>query len=722
MNFLHSPAKPASLLSPMKFFRLFILLLTLPASLAIHAQIPTVPVSELVPTKSQEETTKIITEYIARYHYKNKKIDDKLSSSILDRYLDSLDPNRSYFMAQDIQSFEKYRDKLDDALIDDKLDAPFQIFRVYRQRVSERVDYAIKLLDTKFSFDVDENYMFDRKDQPWPANQQDMDELWRKRVKNDLLSLKLSGKKDTDYRDTLRKRYERIRTSTEQLNSNDIYQTFINAYTTSIEPHTAYFSPRASENFDISMRLSLEGIGAVLTTDNDYTKIQHIIPGGPADLSKQIKDNDLIVGVGQGETGEIIDVVGWRLDDVVDLIRGPKDTIVRLEIIPANSGPEAPNKIITLTRNKIKLEEQAAKSSVIDIPGTDRKVGVIDVPTFYVDFAAQARGDKNYRSTSRDVRKLLADLSKQNLEGIIIDLRENGGGSLTEALELTGLFIKEGPIVQTKDSTGRVEIDKDPDPRIIYSGPMAVLVDRNSASASEIFAGAIQDYQRGLIIGEPTFGKGTVQNIVDINRWFKGSDADHGRLKTTIAQFFRISGSSNQFKGVIPDIEFPTVDDAGKYGERSLDNALPWEQVKPAKYYKVKAPLDKYDLVRQMFKQRIAHEKAFQLLMKEVKLINETNKSKSVSLMESKRIKERDQLLQAKRDLENEIRVAQGLPPLKGDLTDQDNNAEEEDKKTDILLNEAAYILDDLIKVSNQGQSGLKAAQRTSASADDNNL
>ena len=671
--------------------------------------------ADLVPAKRHEWATGIITHIINSYHYKKRDLDDELSSAMLKRYLDNLDPNRSYFLAADIDSFEKYSKILDDDLKDKNLNPAFDIFKLYRKRVDERVNYATSLLDNEFSFDKDEDFVFDRRDLPWPESVKELNDIWYKRVKNDFLNLKLANKSEKESRNTLRKRYDRIRTSTYQLDANDIFQVFINSYTTSIEPHTSYFSPRASENFDISMRLSLEGIGAVLSSDNDYTVIQHIIPGGPADLSKQLHDEDQIIGVGQGKTGEIIDVIGWRLDDVVELIRGPKDTVLRLEIIPKGVGPNGSHKIITLTRNKIKLEEQAAKSQVIDIPDHNIRIGVIDVPTFYIDFAAQSRGDKNYKSTSRDVRKLISDLKKENIDGLVVDLRGNGGGSLSEALELTGLFIEKGPIVQTRDSSGHVEIDNDPDPSIEYSGPLAVLVDRNSASASEIFAGAIQDYQRGIIIGEPTFGKGTVQNVVDLNRFVRDSNVDYGRLKTTIAQFFRISGGSNQYKGVVPDIIYPTADDAKDYGERSFKNALPWDKVKPAKYIKVSAPLDEFSITREKHENRIKSNKAFQLLMQEINLIKDANKRKAVSLLETERIKERDELQNTKRALQNEIRLAQGLDPISEDADLNEIDSEELKDASEILLNEAAYILTDLIDAKDNHHD-FRAVQQDSAS------
>ena len=673
-----------------------------------------VPKSELTPAKKHKDATEIITHIINSYHYRTKPIDNTLSSSIFDNYLESLDPNHSFFLNEDIQNISKYRDKLDDALLKSELEPAFDIFKTYRQRVKERIEYAVSELEKEFDFEIDEEYLFDRRELTWANDVEELNEIWRKRVKNDMLNLLLTtGKEKTEIKDTLRKRYQRIYTSTFQLDSDDVFQTFINAYTTSIEPHTAYFSPRTSENFDISMRLSLEGIGAVLRNENDYTLIQKIIPGGPADLSKKLHAKDKIIGVGQGESGEIIDVIGWRLDDVVELIRGPKDTVLRLEIIPGKTGVEDLSKILTLTRNKIKLEGSAAKAKVIDLPELDKKIGVIDIPTFYVDFAAQAKGEPDFRSTSKDVQKLVTDLVKEDVEGIIIDLRGNGGGSLSEALALTGLFIEEGPIVQTRDASGKIDINVDPDPSLFYAGHLAVLVDRNSASASEIFAGAIQDYQRGIIIGEPTYGKGTVQNIVDLNRFIKNSEDDHGKLKTTIAQFFRISGGSTQNKGIIPDIVFPTAIDIEDYGERSLDNALPWDKVEPARYIKVSSPVKYYGKVQSLHKNRIKSDRAFKLLLEQLALVKKSNKKKTTSLKESKRKAERDQLLDMKHELVNELRVVQGLKPLpKRDKTQEIDEFEEEDgedKPHDVLLQETARILYDLIVIQDATTTELQA-------------
>ncbi len=702
--------------------KISIFLLSLLATLALQAKVTTVPESELQPTKLQSQSTEVITHILDTYHYKKQELNDELSTFILKQYLESLDSNRGFFLKSDVDGFiEKYQHQLDDSIKDLDLSPAYDIFKVHRKRVHERIDYAKQLLEMKQDFTIDEDYRFDRREMAWPESIRELDELWRKRVKNDILNLRLADKEHDEIIETLNKRYQRILDSTYQLNSNDIFQTFINAYTTAIEPHTAYFSPRISENFDISMRLSLEGIGAVLRAETDYTQVQRIIPGGPADLSKQLHAEDRIVGVGQDTAGEIIDVVGWRLDDVVDLIRGPKGTDLRLEVLPAESGADGSSKIIALKRDEIKLEESAAKSSSIDLPDSNTRIGVIELESFYINFAALANGDEDYRSTTRDVRALLKELEKENIDGLVIDLRGNGGGSLSEALELTGLFIKEGPIVQTKDANGRVEINDDPDPEIVYAGPLAVLVDRNSASASEIFAGAIQDYQRGVIIGEPTFGKGTVQNIVDLNRFINNSEIDHGRLKTTIAQFFRISGGSNQHKGVVPDIIMPTAFNSDLHGERSYENALPWDKVKPADFIPASAPTERFIKAKELHEERVNNDVVFKLLQEELDLVKENSNKKMISLMESKRTNQRKDLTEAKERLENEFRSAQGLPPI--DKEKEDNNTIADSEKpieSDVILKESAKILNDLIVPISQTDNEMQTVKHIKTDYDNN--
>lgn len=667
----------------------------------VLATVTIVPLDQLEPTREQRQATLIIIRVIDKYHYKHLPLNDEASALIFDRYLESLDPNRSYFTARDIERFSIYRDQLDNALLQARLTPAFDMFRVYRQRVEERIAYAMDLLEQKFDFSIDEDYQFNRTDAAWPSDRNELDDIWRKRVKNDILTLRLNGKSAEEINKTLRRRYQGVKRRTEQLASNDIFQTFINAYTLSLEPHTSYMSPRVSENFDISMRLSLEGIGAVLRNENEYTEVLSTVPGGPAALSGKVKTGDRIVGVGQGVDGEIIDVVGWRLQDVVDQIRGPKGSTVRLRIQKEETGAGGPDEEIVLIRNEIKLEDQAAKKTIIE--GLDDlgpvRIGVIDVPAFYRDFKGQSDGDKNFRSTTRDVRQLLKELQQERVDGIVIDLRENGGGSLIEATELTGLFIPSGPVVQVRDASGDVEIEKDPDPETVYAGPLAVLVDRNSASASEIFAGAIQDYHRGIIIGEPTFGKGTVQTLVDLGRFVRNGGDKLGRLRLTMAQFFRVEGGSTQHRGVTPDIVFPTSKGANVHGERSLDNALPWAAIKPTVHAQLGTALAP-DLLTAS-QQRIANNPGFRFLVEEENDLIALGEKKTVSLRESVRRAEWDQRENARLERRNRLRAFRKLPPL-ASLDDEDpQEAAETDKDEEgikrIMVEESANILADQI-------------------------
>ena len=660
-----------------------------------------VPIQELHPTAEQQQTASVIVKVIEKYHYKEVALDDAMSEMILQRYYDALDPNRSFFLAGDIMRFSDYRNKLDDYLKNARIEPAFEIFRLYRLRVNEAITHALKLLDGEFDFTIDESYVFEREKEPWAQTRTELNNVWRKRVKNDFLNLRLMEKEDSEIKKTLRERYQRLQSRVEQFDSNDIFQAFINAYTLSLEPHTSYMSPSTSENFDISMRLSLEGIGAVLKDEDGYTVVQKTIIGGPAEQSDLLHAGDRIVGVGQGLEGEVMDIVGWRLQDVVEQIRGPKGSVVQLEVLP--KGDATNRKTITLVRNKIKLEEQAAKSYVIDeLDGMDKyRIGVVEVPTFYRDFAAEARGDEDFRSTTRDVRDLLVELKKQGVDGIVIDLRENGGGSLSEATELTGLFIDSGPVVQIKDAFGKIEVEQDPDQAIAYEGPLAVLVDRNSASASEIFAGAIQDYKRGIVIGEPTFGKGTVQTLVDLGRFVPGRKKDLGRLRLTMAQFFRINGGSTQHRGVVPDIQFPTAQYSNEYGERSLENALPWAQIRPANFI-TKGQGSMPSLINNHLL-RIEKDAGFEMLVDQEKRFLELDKRTEVSLLEKRRRSEWEDREHERLLHKNRFRASQGLTAIKSsDQPDVDDD--QDDKETEathrIELNEAARILMDSIRVS----------------------
>lgn len=651
-----------------------------------------VPVT-VTPQPSQVKATRFVTYFLSTYHYKKVPLDDDLSAKILDRYLDSLDPSHSYFLASDIKAFDRFRSSLDDELKQADLAAPFAIFNIYLARLKDRMDYATNLLsdDKKFDFTIDETYDVDRSDDPWPADKEAQDDVWRKRVKNDYLSLKLAGKEPDEIRDTLTQRYQGLAERMGQLDSEDVFQLFMNSYAGAIEPHTAYLSPRTSENFQIAMSLSFEGIGAVLQRDEEYTTISRIVPGGPASKDGRLKPGDRIVGVSQGPDKPTVDVVGWRLDDVVDLIRGPKDSVVRLEVLPADRGLKGPPVEVALTRNKVELEEQSAQKSVIELPGKEgsRRIGVIEVPSFYIDFAARARNQKDYRSTTRDVRKLIGELEKDHIDGLVIDLRGNGGGSLLEATELTGLFIDTGPVVQVKDSTGDVSVERDTDPGVAYAGPMAVLVDRYSASASEIFAAAIQDYGRGIVVGEPTYGKGTVQNLIDLDNFNELSDKGKlGQLKITTAQFFRVNGASTQHRGVTPDITWPTVVDRKETGESSYDNALPWADIAAADY----KPVSNLDPVlaraSALHANRVAKSDKFKHVVDDIDHYYKEQDTKTVSLLESERRKEFKQAEEERADRFDE----QGTPPP--------GEGNDDDPEDDVLLDETAHILADVVRLS----------------------
>jgi carboxyl-terminal processing protease len=658
-----------------------------------------VSVDELHANDQQRQAALIITQVMEKFHYRKPRLDDEMSAAVYERYLESLDANRSFFTAADVASFERYRDRLDDSLRTGKLDPAYVIFRRFRELVEGRVKFAQELLQShEFDFSIDEEYQFDRSEAAWMPDVAALDDLWRKRVKNDILSLRLAGKEESEIIQTLTKRYQGIARRVVQMAPEDVFQAFINAYTLSVEPHTSYMSPRLSENFDIGMRLSLQGIGAVLRSENEFTQIQSTVPGGPAERSGELKGGDRIVGVAQDIEGEMEDVIGWRLQDVVDLIRGPKDSIVRLNILPKNEGVGGRTREVVLVRDEIKLEDKAAKSEVIEASGGIR-LGVIEIPAFYRDFGAQAAGEEDFRSTTRDVRALLNDLQKQKVDGIIIDLRRNGGGSLSEATELTGLFIEKGPVVQVKDSNGRIEVERDPDPEQVYAGPLAVLVDRNSASASEIFAGAIQDYNRGLILGEPTFGKGTVQTLVDLGRFLR-SRKDIGRLRLTMAQFFRVQGGSTQHRGVTPDIVYPTAKGAEDHGERALDNALPWATIRPANHELLEAaPLTG---LRDASQQRISGSDGFRFLLEEEEDLIELERRTTGSLRESVRRTEWDQREQERLQRRNRLRAFRDLPPLASlDEEDEDASADDEEKDLEgvqrIMLEESANILADHI-------------------------
>ncbi|HEX7356487.1 MAG TPA: carboxy terminal-processing peptidase [Ignavibacteriaceae bacterium] len=652
--------------------------------------------TQLTPDNKYKIEDQLITSILSRYHFKQFDINDSLSEVIFKRYIDALDHGKNYFLKSDIELFNKQKDKLDDKLLSGDVQFYFDVFNVYLKRLNERMTYVDNILDNEFDYSTDENYDYERDKAEWATNQTDLNELWRKRLKNDALTYKLNGKDWEFIQKTLKKRYKNYAQFLNQYNSEDVFQLAMNSFTEAIDPHTNYFSPETSDNFKIDMSLSLEGIGARLQTDDDYTKVAEIIPGGPADKSGLLKADDRIIAVAQGQDGEFEDIIGWRITDAVKLIRGAKGTIVRLQIIKAGSDLNSKPIEISLIRDKVKLEDQAAKGSVLEIINEDKpfRIGVIDIPKFYNDFEGQRNGDGNYKSTTKDVRRILDSLKTENVDGVIIDLRDDGGGSLQEAIELSGLFIKDGPIVQVKNSDGNIEVANDPDPSIFYDGPLAVLVNRFSASASEIFAGAIQDYGRGLIIGEQTYGKGTVQNLIDLNRLSSQKNLNLGQVKLTIAKYYRVNGGSTQNLGVVPDISYPTMIDPKDFGESSEPSALPWDEIKSADFKKF-SDLKKFvpDLNKLHLK-RISDNKEFKDLIEDIKIYNENKKKTSISLNEDVRRQEKQKEEQRKLDRDSNSQNQNDADIIEGEIP-----VTKTDKK-DFILDETARIISDFILLS----------------------
>ena len=617
-------------------------------------------IAALAPLPVHSNTTRNIVDALSSRHYVTTELNDLLSEQIYQGFLEDLDPSKSYLLASDIAEFDSLRYQLDDTLLRGDAKPAFIIFNRYHQRVLARFESILAQLEKGtdvFDFERDEFLELDREEAPWATNNAELDDLWRRRLKNAVLNLRLADKEPEKIQELLLKRYKNRLTRTRQTNSEDVYQLYMNAFTRTYDPHTQYFSPRTSENFNINMSLSLEGIGAVLQQEDEFTRVVSLVPAGPADKSKQVFPDDKIVAVAQGLEGEMIDVIGWRLDEVVQLIRGKKDTIVRLDVIPASSTDSSESKIVKIVRNTVKLEEQSAKSEIIEVEqfGHKRKIGVIDIPAFYIDFQALQKGEKDFKSTTRDVRVLLADLMAEGVEGVVIDLRNNGGGSLQEARTLTGLFIDRGPTVQIRSKSNRVDILNDRDIRTIYDGPLAVLVNRLSASASEIFAGAMQDYERGVIIGSQTFGKGTVQSLLPMNR---------GQLKLTQAKFYRISGESTQHKGIIPDISFPSNFDLDSIGESTLDGPLPWDQISATSFRTKQMIGPLVTELDRLHKARVTEDPEFTYMADAAAYRKGRAQQTAVTLNESQRLKEKEDSDTFWLALENTKRLQQGLPEI----------------------------------------------------------
>ncbi len=642
--------------------RVCISVLALSVSFGLFAAVEPLPPLQIQPKHAPISTN--VAKLIEELHYSLPRLDNSLSSAILDQYLDQLDGNRMYFTAADVASFNRLRYELDDRTRTGDLQPAFDIFNLFRKRAGERVEAAIALLATEPDYTLDEAFEWDRSELPWPVSEEEIAEVWRKNVKSDGLRLMLTGKTWAETAEILKERYERSYRRITQLTADDVFEIYMNAVAHNMDPHSSYLSPRQSEEYRIQMSLSYDGIGASLQLEDDYVKVMEIIPGGPAQIDGQLKKEDRITAVGE-DGAEPVDVIGWRLDDVVQKIRGPGGTRVRLQVLPAGAAPGSPEKTIELVRDKIKLEEQQAKKDLLEIPfnGKNYRIGVITVPSFYQDFAARSRGDDDYTSTSRDVSRLIDEFkSEGGIDGLVMDLRANGGGHLSEATELSGLFIERGPIVQLRETRGTIQQLDDPSPTAVYGGPLAVLVDRYSASASEIFAAAIQDYDRGVIVGQQTFGKGSVQNLFPLDRLMRGTD--NGQLTLTIGKYYRVTGESTQHRGVIPDIELPSMVDTATVGESTRETALPWDRIQPTRFRADPTLAAALDDLRAHQQLRAANDPEFSYLLSDIAAVKEITAQKSLSLNLEKRIAENERLEEGRLTRENARRAALGLEPL----------------------------------------------------------
>ena len=698
------------------------LVLVLGAALACkatpHKPIKVAGSNDIQPDEQQSIACKTIAALISNYNYKKVPLNDSISQVVFTRYLKEMDESHNYFLASDIKDFDKYKTVLDEDVKDGNLADVFYMFNVYQKRYIEHVQYAIAQLDDNFDFDKNETYTYDREDLPWVASQSEMDNIWRMRVKYDLLNLKLAGNDMAKNKETLKKRYQNLLSQANKLNNQDVFQIFMDAFTGAIDPHTSYFDPANAANFNIDMSRQLEGIGASLLAENEFITIKAVIPGGPADKSHQINVDDRIMGVGQGTDGEFQNVVGWRIENAIALIRGKKGTIVRLEILPKGSSVGSKPKVVEMVREKIILKDESAKKEIRTFNNNGKivKIGIISVPAFYIDFNDYKSGNPNYKSTTHDVKLILDSLKQENVDGIVMDLRQNGGGSLMEAIDLTGLFIKTGPVVQVRDAKDQVEVDKDEDPSIAYSGPLAILVDRFSASATEIFSGAIQDYGRGLIIGTQTYGKGSVQNAIDLDKVVQpsllertaalmkkdpkavstGSQSVFGQLNLTIAKFYRITGNSTQHKGVMPDIQFPSVIPLDKYGEDTEPSAMPFDVIAKTDYTKVGDFTAVIPQLKKLHDQRMDNSASYKYLLQDIADFKKHDEDKSVTLNEPQLKKQREADDKKELEDENVRRVAMGFPALKK------GEAKPKNEDLDFLKKEAGQILTDYITLDSK--------------------
>ena len=688
---------------------LALLALALAGSVRAPASPVQLPPGAIAPSDGQRATARKIGRILEDQHYSRAAIDDKMSDTIFQRYLEFLDGQRSYFLASDINDFNAYHYQFGDMIRTGNIDPAYLIFARFQQRNRERMQHALAALQTEPDWTLNETFEFDRTHAPWAADEATIDELWRKRVKNDALSLMLTGKTWPEAADVLRKRYERVLKRVDQVTSEDVFENLMNAYARAFDPHSSYFSPRSSEEYRIQMSLNYDGIGASLQMVDDYVTIMNVLEGGPAAVAGTLKVNDRITGVGQGNDGSFTDVIGWRLDDVVQLIRGKAGTAVRLQILPAGAAPGTTEKVLQFVRNKVTLEAQAAHKEVKSVvrDGRTLKVGIITVPGFYQDVAAQSAGDENYRSTTRDVLRLLNQLKAENIDGLVLDLRNDGGGYLPEATALTGLFIDHGPVVQLRDTSGRLEVLDDPESGPAYDGPLAVLVDRLSASASEIFAGAIQDYHRGVILGQTTFGKGTVQSLMPLDRW--PQQQNNGELTVTIGKFYRVTGESTQHRGVEPDVPLASVLDTKEVGESALESALPWDRIAgvPFKASAGGSAVPPVALLASAEDARAQRDPDYKWLMSDIAAIDSVREQHSVSLNLKMRREERTRIDKERLDRENSRRAAKNLAPLK---SIEELEQKTKDDAADVVLDQAAQVMADMV-TGNHAQTPQKTAR-----------
>jgi len=655
------------------------------------------PAGALAPTDDQRAIARKIGRILEETHYSREVMDDAFSRQVYQRYLEFLDPEHCYFLAGDVQELSAYRDRFDDMIHTGDIDPGFLIFDRFKQRNREWMEYAISVLGSQPDWNTTASYDFDRDHAAWPTTQAEMEQLWKKRVTNDALSLMLAGKTWPQAAALLRKRYQTVIQRVDQIKSEDVFEDLMNAYARTYDPHTSYFSPLNSEEYRIQMSLNYEGIGASLQQIDTYVTVMNVIAGGPAAVAGTLKPNDRITGVGQGPAGAITDVVGWRLDDVVQLIRGKAGTAVRLQVLPAGAAPGSKEKVLEFVRNKVTLKNQEAQSSLKTVTehGRTYRIGIITVPSFYEDIAAENAGDPNYRSTTRDVLRLLDKLETQHIDGLVLDLRDDGGGYLPEATALTGLFIPHGPVVQLRDRSGHIEVLDDPEQGPAYSGPLAVLVNRFSASASEIFAGAIQDYHRGLIIGQNTFGKGTVQNLVPLDRW--SDEPVDGQLTVTIGKFYRVTGESTQHRGVVPDVVLPSPIDPKEVGEADQPDSLPWDRISGVPF-KTSTGMSSVPSIPQLVGDELARARRdpnYQWLTADIGALEAVRAEHRVSLNLTARREERTREDKTMLSLDNKRRAALGLKPL----TSAEQIDKGKDKIPDVILDQAADITADMISL-----------------------